>query len=57
MRTSPAMDHLFTVRDKSLAKPLLEEQARAFHHASAQLLFLSAGARHDIQPATAFLTT
>jgi hypothetical protein len=57
MRTSPAMDHLFTVRDKSLAKPLLEEQARAFHHASAQLLFLSAGARHNIQPATAFLTT
>ncbi len=57
IRTSPAATHLFTVRDKSLAKPLLEEQARAFHHASAQLLFLSAGARHDIQPVTAFLTT
>ena len=57
MRMSLITDHLFTVWDKSLVKPLLEEQARAFHHASAQLLFLSAGARHDIQPATTFLTT
>ena len=57
IRTSPAADHLFTVRDESLSKPLPEEQARAFHHALAQLLFLSARARHDIQPATAFLTT
>ncbi len=56
-RTTPAADHLFTVRDKSLSKPLPEEQARAFHHASAQLLFLSARARRDIQPVTAFLTT
>jgi hypothetical protein len=55
--TSPATDHLFTVRDKSLTKPLPEEQARAFHHASAQLLFLSSRARRDIQPATVFLTT
>ncbi len=57
IRMSPAADHLFTVRDESLAKPLPEEQARAFHHASAQLLFLSARARCDIQPTTAFLTT
>ena len=57
IRTSPAADHLFTVRDKSVSKPLPEEQARAFHHESAQLLFLSARARRDIQPATAFLTT
>jgi hypothetical protein len=28
--TSPAADHLFTVRDNSLPKPLPEEQARAF---------------------------
>ncbi len=41
IKTSPAADHFFTVRDKSLSKPLPEEQARAFHHASAQLLFLS----------------
>jgi hypothetical protein len=32
IRISPAADHLFTVRDISLAKPLPEEQARAFHH-------------------------
>jgi hypothetical protein len=56
-KTSPATDHLLTVRDKSLAKPLPEEQAREFHHASAQLLFLSTRARRDIQPATVFLTT
>jgi hypothetical protein len=57
IRTSPAADQLFTVRDESLAKLLPEEQARAFHHASAQLLLLSARARRDIQPANAFLTT
>jgi hypothetical protein len=56
-KTSPAADHLFTVRDRALAKPLPEEQAMAFHHTTAQLLFLSARARRDIQPATAFLTT
>ena len=56
-KTSPAADHLFTVRDPSLAKVLSEEQAMAFHRTTAQLLFLSARARRDIQPATAFLTT
>ena len=56
IKTSPAVDHLFMVRDESLSKPLPEEQARAFHHASAQLLFLSARVRCDIQPAKAFLT-
>ena len=54
---APAAGHLFDVRDPSEARPLPEEQARAFHHAVAQLLFLSAHARRDIQPATAFLTT
>jgi hypothetical protein len=34
-KTSPATDHLFTVRDPSLATVLLEEQAMAFHHAMA----------------------
>jgi len=57
MKTSPAADHLFTVRDSSLAKVLPEEQAMAFHRTTAQLLFLSVRARRDIQPATAFLTT
>jgi hypothetical protein len=56
-RATPAADHLFDVRDPSDARPLPEEQARAFHHTVAQLLFLSARARRDIQPATAFLTT
>jgi hypothetical protein len=44
VRTSPAAYHLFTVRDKSLAKPFPEEQVRAFHHTMAQLLFLNARA-------------
>ena len=44
-KTSPAADHLFTVRDPSLAKMLPEEQAMAFHRTTAQLLFLSARAR------------
>ncbi len=56
VRTNPATDHHFTVRNESLSKPLLEEKARAFHHALAQLFFLSARAQHDIRPATAFLT-
>ena len=55
-KTSPPADHLFTVRDPSLVKVLSEEQVMAFHHTKAQLLFLSARARRDIQPATAFLT-
>ncbi len=56
-KLSPAADHLLTVRDPSLSKVLPEEQAMAFHRTTAQLLFLSARARRDIQPATAFLTT
>jgi hypothetical protein len=55
-KTSPAADHLFMVRDPSLAKALPEEQAMAFHRTMAQLLFLSTRVRRDIQPATAFLT-
>jgi hypothetical protein len=56
-KTSPAADHLFTVRDPSLAKVLPEEQMMAFHRTTAQLLFLSAKAGRDIQPTTTFLTT
>ena len=57
-KTSPAADHLFKVmRDPSLVKVLPEDQAMAFHRTMAQLLFLSARVRRDIQPATAFLTT
>jgi hypothetical protein len=56
-KTTPAADHLFQVRGEEEACLLPEEQATAFHHAVAQLLFLSARARRDIQPVTAFLTT
>ena len=56
MTSSPAADHLFQVRPANEAKILPEEQARAFHHTAAQLLFLSR-ARRDIQTTVAFLTT
>ena len=49
--------HLFEVRDAALAKALPKEQAMAFHHTTAQLLFLSTRAGRDTQPVTAFLTT
>ena len=39
--STPAVDHLFNVRPPTKAKLLPEEQARAFHHTVAQLLFLS----------------
>ena len=54
---TPHTENLFKVRDESEAKFLDEEMARHFHHAVAQLLFLSCRARRDIQTAVAFLTT
>ncbi len=39
--STPAADHLFNVHLATEAKLLPEEQARAFHHTVAQLLFLS----------------
>jgi hypothetical protein len=53
----PAGDHLFKIRDEKESKPLEEERALAFHHMVAQLLFLAAQARRDIQTAVAFLAT
>ncbi len=53
----PAADHLFAIRDKKEVKPLDEEQALAFHHTVAQLLFMATRVRQDIQTAVAFLTT
>ena len=50
-------DHLFSVRDADEAKYLPEEKAIAFHHTTAQLLFLSSQVRRDIQTAVYFLTT
>jgi hypothetical protein len=59
--STPAADHLFSIRDpeetEKLGKWLNEEQAQHFHHAAAQLLFLSVRARRDIQTAVSFLTT
>lgn len=54
--SSPASAHLFQVRSPHEAKLLPEEQARAFHHTTAQLLFLSR-VRRDIQTTVAFLAT
>ncbi len=54
--SSPAADHLFQDRPPTEAQFLPEDQARAFHHTTAQLLFLSC-VRRDIQTTIAFLTT
>ncbi|KAL7464347.1 hypothetical protein ACHAXS_004676 [Conticribra weissflogii] len=54
---TPAADHLFQVRDNPHGRQLPEQQAVIYHHTVAQLLFLSARARRDIQTAVAFLTT
>ena len=54
---TPAAVHLFKVRSpEDGAKLLPEEQAQAFHHSVAQLLFMSMRARPDIQTAVSFLT-
>jgi len=54
---TPAHDKLSKIRDDEEAKKLNEEQALAFHHTVAQLLFMATRARRDIQTAVAFLTT
>jgi hypothetical protein len=54
---TPAHDKLFVIRDDEEAKKLNKEQALAFHHMVAQLLFMAMRARRDIQTAVAFLTT
>ena len=48
MAYSLAGDHLFQIRDKVEAQLLKEERAMSFHHAVAQLLFLSGKVRGDI---------
>jgi hypothetical protein len=53
--SSPAADHL-QIRPPTETRFLQEDQARAFHHTMAQLLFLSRVCR-DIQTTVAFLTT
>ena len=54
---TPAAKHIFQVRVEIEAEYLSEEQAREFHHITAQLLFLSACDRLDIQVTVAFLMT
>ena len=56
---TPAAEHLFQVRNDSEAEFLSEDKAQECHHITAQLLFLSACARCDIQiqVTAAFLTT
>ena len=56
MQSTSVADHLFQVRPDTNERPLPEEQARAYHHTTAQLLFLSRVQR-DIQTTVAFLTT
>jgi hypothetical protein len=53
---TPASEHLFDIRPDEERTLLNEEQARAFHHAVAQLLFASARSRKDIQTDVSFLT-
>ena len=59
MVTTAATDHLFEIfSDDDPNKCYLpEEQAQHFYYIVAQLLFLLARARRDIQTMTAFLTT
>ena len=57
MAATPAAEHLFDVREDNKDKLLPEEQAQAFHHPTAQLLFMCARARPDIRTAVSFLCT
>ena len=47
--STPASDYLFQIRDETEASKLDGERAISFHHAVAQLPFLSGQARNDIQ--------
>ena len=47
--TTPAVEHLFQIQDQN--------KGTCFHHTIAQLLFVSAMARQDIQTSVAFSTT
>ena len=52
---TPAAEHLFDVSEDNQDRLLPEEQAIAFHHSTAQLLFLCAYARPDIRTSVSFL--
>jgi hypothetical protein len=55
--TSPATNHLFSVRPETKCKPIIEQQGFTFHHCVEHLLFASTHSRKDIQPTVAFLIT
>ncbi len=48
---------MITGRAATQARKLSKEQALAFHHLLAQLLFMATRGRRDIQTAVAFLTS
>ena len=50
----PAHNTLFKIRDDEEPKNLNKEQALAFHHTVAQLLFMATRARRDIQKGRGF---
>ena len=54
---TPEADHLFSVRYADKEKYLPEEKAVAFHHTTAQLLFLISRARRNVQTSISLLTT
>ena len=55
-RATPANNNLFKIREDGKEQLLPEEQAQAFHHTNAQLLFLTMRAMPDIQLVVSFLT-
>ena len=52
---TPAAKHLFEVREDG--EKLNEKDAEAYHHTTAQMLFIGSRARRDLQPVISFLTT
>ena len=54
---TPVAKHLFNVREDNLDKMIPNEQEQAFHHTTAQLLFLCTHAQPDIKTAVSFLCT
>ena len=55
--STPAVDYLFQIKDKTEASKLDKERAITFHHMVAQLFFLIGQGTLDFQTAIAFLIT
>jgi hypothetical protein len=54
---TPASEHMFNVRSDEERTMLNEEQAQAFHHDAAQLIFASSQSQKGIQMTVSFLMT